>query len=154
MTLNRKGTESSSVDDDLSISEFQEHEIDKVLSPREMSDLMGVPADATADIAYVPNTVGSAVLAGRNRGRVVAIAMVSSDGRRGWVHYLRVERIFRGRGYRDLMVRACEEWAEKRGVSKMSVMLQADDKALVSLYESLGYSASEHTVLSRWIGRK
>ena len=48
--------------------------------------------DPNADIALALATPSSTVLAGRIDGRLVATAMVGSDGHRGWVYYLAVAR--------------------------------------------------------------
>ncbi len=46
--------------------------------------------DPRADIALALGKPSSTVLAGRIDGKLVATAMVGSDGHRGWVYYLAV----------------------------------------------------------------
>ncbi len=77
--------------------------------------------------------------------------MVGHDGHRGWVYYLAVSPGHRRRGYGKAMMRACEEWVTRCGVTKMNIMVRIDNASVTRFYQAIGYGRSEVSVMARWL---
>ncbi len=91
----------------------------------------------------------STVLAGLDRGALLATAMVGHDGHRGWVYYLSVAPAHQRRGLGRQMMRACEEWVWAHGIPKIQLMVRSPNRAVIAFYERLGYADAEVAVLGR-----
>ncbi|BBF93826.1 GNAT family acetyltransferase [Blastochloris tepida] len=107
--------------------------------------------DPNADIDLALASPGSTVLAGRRDGRLVATAMVGSDGHRGWVYYLAVAQDCRGQGLGKAMMAACEAWLKARGVPKLHLLVRRDNAGVIEFYDRLGYEVSDSLMLMRWL---
>jgi ribosomal protein S18 acetylase RimI-like enzyme len=84
-------------------------------------------------------------------GDLVGTAMTGHDGHRGWVYYLCVATAHQRRGLGVELMRAAEEWLRARGAVKVQVMVRHTNQSVVTFYESIGYEASDVTVLARWL---
>lgn len=91
----------------------------------------------------------STVLAGTDRGVLVATAMVGHDGHRAWVYYLSVVPRQQRRGRGRQMMKGCEEWARARGIPKIQLMVRSGNSGAIAFYERLGYADAEVIVLGR-----
>lgn len=101
------------------------------------------------DINFARNGPASDVLAGLLEGQIVASVMLGHDGHRGTVYYVAVLPEMQHRGFgRDIM-RAAENWLKERGVWKLNLMIRAENEAVRSFYEELGYETEPRLVLSR-----
>jgi ribosomal protein S18 acetylase RimI-like enzyme len=108
--------------------------------------------DPRADLERALAGPSSAVLAGTLDGSLVATAVIGHDGHRGWVYYLAVAPLARGRGYGRAMMDACERWLADRGVPKLNLMVRTSNDAVLGFYEALGYGRDEVVVMSRRLG--
>ena len=95
----------------------------------------------------------SAVLAGIDNGVLLSTAMVGHDGHRGWVYYLAVSPDARGGGHGRAMMRACEAWVRARGVSKLNIMIRAENADARGFYSALGYGHDDVIVMSRRVSK-
>ena len=102
-----------------------------------------------ADIALARESPTSEVLVGRDGGRIVASAMVGTDGHRGWVYYLSVDPGLARRGLGRRMMQACETWARERGVPKIQLMVRSGNAATIGFYRALGYQLEETVILGK-----
>jgi ribosomal protein S18 acetylase RimI-like enzyme len=105
--------------------------------------------DPRADIRLALAGPASTVLAGRIDGRLVATAMVGWDGHRGWLYYLAVAKAAQRRGYGVRMVRAAEDWLAARQAPKLQLLVRAENQAVVTFYETLGYRRTDTVMLQR-----
>ena len=111
--------------------------------------------DPLEDLQRAMAGPSSTVLAGIHDGELVSTAIVGHDGHRGWVYYLAVSPDARGRGrgrgrgHGRTMMRACEAWLVARGVSKLNLMIRADNANARGFYSTLGYDTNDVLVMSR-----
>lgn len=105
--------------------------------------------DPRADLDLALGSPAAAVLAGRERGVLVATAMVGCDGHRGWVYYLAVKPGFQRQGWGRRMMHASETWLAARGAPRLNLMVRAENEAVRAFYDRLGYRRSDVVVLQR-----
>ena len=133
----------------MEIGPLADGEIQQVVALWERCGLTRPWNDPFDDIALARSGQTSAVLVGRQGGRIVASAMVGTDGHRGWVYYLAVDPDLRRRGLGRRMMAACEAWAEGRGVPKMLLMVRGDNTATIGFYRALGYLLEDTVLLGK-----
>ena len=85
-------------------------------------------------------------LVGEEAAEVIATAMFGFDGHRGWVSYLAVAEAHRGRGHAGTLMAEGERLLIELGCPKIMLMVRAENRAVIGLYEHLEYD-SESTVL-------
>jgi ribosomal protein S18 acetylase RimI-like enzyme len=105
--------------------------------------------DPRADIRLALAGPSSAIIAARAQARLAATVMVGWDGHRGWIYYLAVARDLQRQGIGARMVKAAEDWLAERAAPKLNLLVRAENDAVVSFYESLGYRRSDTIVLQR-----
>jgi ribosomal protein S18 acetylase RimI-like enzyme len=106
-------------------------------------------SSAADDIRRCRANPSSTILVGELAGRVVATAMVGTDGHRGWIYYVAVQPELRRRGHARRIVEAAEAWLAQRGAPRMLLMVHPENSAAVRLYESLGYARSPMIVFGK-----
>ena len=105
--------------------------------------------DPLADIALARHGPGSDVLVGHEDGRIVASAMVGTDGHRAWVYYLAVDPDRRRQGLGRRMMSACEAWAQGRGVPKIMLLVRGSNTETIGFYRALGYLLEDTVLLGK-----
>lgn len=88
-------------------------------------------------------------LVGTADGRIVATAMGSYDGHRGWVYYLAVASECRKRGYGRRMMKAVEGLLIEKGCPKINLMIRSSNREVVQFYKSIGYDKEDTILMSR-----
>ncbi|NJO54106.1 MAG: GNAT family acetyltransferase [Bacteroidales bacterium] len=136
---------------DLKIGDLVQDEIPAAIALWTEAALTRPWNDPKADIDLALAMPSSTVLAGRRDGRLVATAMVGSDGHRGWVYYLAVASDCRGQGLGKAMMAACEGWLKARGVPKLHLLVRRDNAGVIAFYDRLGFEASDSVMLMRWL---
>ena len=133
----------------MEIAPIADADLAEVVSLWERCGLTRPWNDPLADIALARASPTSDVLVGRQEGRIVASAMVGSDGHRGWVYYLSVDPDSARRGLGRAMMQACETWARKGGVPKIQLMVRQGNAATIGFYQALGYQLEETVILGK-----
>lgn len=105
--------------------------------------------DPLSDLTRALDGPTSTVLAAVDGADLLGTVMVGYDGHRGWVYYLAVRPDSQGRGLGRALMAAAEAWLDERGVPKIQFMVRADNTAVVTFYEHLGYVDQHVTVLGR-----
>ena len=136
----------------LTIADLDVAEIEAAVALWEACGLTRPWNDPRADVRLALAGETSTILAGHAGGRLVATAMVGADGHRGWVYYLAVAPDRRGQRHGEAMMRAAEAWARARGMPKLQLMVRADNAAVVSFYNAIGYEIEDRTVMSKRFG--
>ena len=137
--------------DELLIADLVPEEIEEAVALWTAAGLTRPWNDPRADIDLALRSPGSTVLRARRGGRLVATAMVGSDGHRGWVYYLAVVKECRGEGIGTAMMRAAEAWLTARGVPKLHLLVRATNTGVVDFYRRLGYEPSDTLMMMRWL---
>lgn len=110
------------------------------------------------DIALCRQTASSELWVGvfgknENAPKLVATIMTGSDGHRGWLYYLAVDKKFQRNGFARTMVRYAEDWLAGQGIRKVELMIRDDNKPARTFYERVGYETEPRIVMSRWLKR-
>lgn len=105
--------------------------------------------DPMDDLTRAMAGPSSTVLAGLDGGRLVATAMVGTDGHRGWVYYLAVSPAAQRRGRGRTMMTACEQWLRARGTPKIQLMVRTENHQVADFYRAIGYLDVDAVVLGR-----
>lgn len=94
----------------------------------------------------------SDVLVGTLSNRIIASAMVGTDGHRGWIYYLACDPQFQGQGHGKIMVDAAEGWLRERGVPKVQLLIRETNQGrLVPFYEKLGFEKAPTIMMGKWL---
>ncbi len=76
-------------------------------------------------------------------GRLVGVAVLSSDLRRGWINRLAVDPEFRGRGVAKALVHECERVLKMHGLRLFCALIEDSNVASKKLFMSCGYVKHE-----------
>jgi ribosomal protein S18 acetylase RimI-like enzyme len=107
--------------------------------------------DPAADIALARRGPSSAILVGRDGGKIVATVMVGHDGHRGWVYYVAVDPASQGKGLGRTIMAAAEDWLREAGVPKLQLLVRRENVTAGAFYQSLGYEESTSVMLAKWL---
>ena len=112
-------------------------------------ELVAGTNDPAADFRFALAGPASAVLVREDAAAIVAAAMVGHDGHRGWLYYVAVAPLHRGRGLGRGIVAAVEAWLRARGVPKAQLLIRETNTQVTGFYERLGYAAIPRTVMQK-----
>ncbi len=130
---------------------MQENELDCIIELWHACGLTRPHNDPRRDIEKARAKPASEVLVGLDNGKVVASVMVGHDGHRGVVYYVSADPDVQGKGIGRQIMAAAEDWLKAQGVWKLNLMIRADNTAVRSFYERLGYEVEERTVMAKWL---
>lgn len=89
------------------------------------------------------------VLVAENEGKVVGVIVGTLDGTRGYFYRLAVDPNYQGHGVGKKLVQALEERFKQRGATRVIIMVNQDNKAVIPFYSSMGYQVQEYITLSK-----
>jgi GNAT superfamily N-acetyltransferase len=107
--------------------------------------------DPRAEVPRILANRNCQLYVGTEDGKIIAGILVGHDGYRGWIYKLAVMEAHRGRGHGTELVRHAERWLAARGQVKCNLMIRAANAEATGFYEKLGYAASGHACLGRWL---
>jgi ribosomal protein S18 acetylase RimI-like enzyme len=105
--------------------------------------------DPSQDFVRAVQCEQSDVLLATEDDVVMGSVMVGDDGHRGWMYYLSVADVARGRGIGTTLVASAEEWFRGRGQLRVRLMVRAENLPVVAFYAGLGYEDQDCAVLGR-----
>ena len=76
-------------------------------------------------------------------GRLIGVAVMSSDMRRGWINRLVVDPKSRRRGVAKALVQKCERVLKGHGLKLFCVLIEDSNVASKKLFKSCGYVEHE-----------
>lgn len=86
------------------------------------------------------NSIGdSLLLVAEKSGETVGTVMGGWDGHRGWIYALAVAPTHQRQGIGRILVQRIEKELAHRGCPKINLQVRADNEAVVSFYQALGY---------------
>jgi hypothetical protein len=135
----------------LSIAPITDDEVEAVTALWERCGLTRPWNDPRADIELARRGPASAILVGRDAGKVVASAMVGHDGHRGWVYYVAVDPDCQKRGFGRAIMDAAEDWLRQVGIAKLQLLVRRDNAKASAFYETLGYDEAQVIVFAKWL---
>ncbi len=105
--------------------------------------------DPDKDIAFARSGPASDLLVVVDSKTVIASVMVGHDGHRGIVYYVATHPDFQRKGLGAAAMRAAESWLTERGVWKLNLLVRAENEAVRSFYEKLGYEVEPRLCMAR-----
>ena len=105
--------------------------------------------DPDKDIAFARSGPASDLLIMVDERTVIASVMVGHDGHRGIVYYVATHPDFQRKGLGATAMRAAESWLTQRGVWKLNLLVRAENEAVRSFYEKLGYEVEPRLCMAR-----
>jgi ribosomal protein S18 acetylase RimI-like enzyme len=135
----------------LSISPIEDDDVAAVISLWQRCDLTRPWNDPASDIAFARRGDNASILLGRADGAIAASVMVGHDGHRGWVYYVAVDPVHRGKDYGRIIMAAAEEWLRQRGVAKLMLLVRSDNAKVQAFYEALNYVEQDRVLYAKWL---
>jgi ribosomal protein S18 acetylase RimI-like enzyme len=83
------------------------------------------------------------VLGLERNGDLVAVVLVTHDGRKGWINRLAVVPEWRGRGYAKRLVAEAELVLQAEGMTVIAALIEPGNEASLELFMALGYVETE-----------
>lgn len=81
-----------------------------------------------------------------DRDRLIAVAIISSDLRKGWINRLAVDPEHRNRGVAKALIAECEKTLRKRGLRLFCALIEDTNVASRNLFKNCGY-VEHHDIL-------
>jgi ribosomal protein S18 acetylase RimI-like enzyme len=76
----------------------------------------------------------------RDGGRLVAVAVLTHDGRKGWINRLAVAPAYRRRGLAQRLIAEAERWfTQDLGLEVWAALIEKHNLASKALFEEAGY---------------
>jgi len=81
--------------------------------------------------------------------RLVAVAIVTSDGRKGWINRLAVHRDYRREGIALKLISKAEKELKARGIGIVSALIEKGNEVSSALFDKAGYELREDILYVR-----
>jgi GNAT superfamily N-acetyltransferase len=86
----------------------------------------------------------------RRAGRLIAVAVLTHDGRKGWVNRLAVDPDHRRQGLARRLVNEAERWfTQELGLEIWAALIERDNLASQALFEEMGYATHDLVYVSK-----
>lgn len=131
--------------------EIEDDDVEAVVALWKACELTRPWNDPYKDIALARGAENSVVLVGESEGKLAASVMAGHDGHRGALYYVAVAPEFRRRGYGKAAVREAESWLAFEQVTKINILVRAENEAVRGFYEKLGYEINPVMCMGRKI---
>lgn len=96
--------------------------------------------DAPAEFARQMTRSVQRVIGIREAGQLVAVAVLTHDGRKGWINRLAVHPAHRRRGLAQQLIAEAERWfTQEVGLEVWAALIEAHNTASLALFEAAGY---------------
>ncbi|MBN6187903.1 GNAT family N-acetyltransferase [Aneurinibacillus sp. BA2021] len=89
------------------------------------------------------------VMIAEYEGEVAGVIVGTIDGTRGYFYRLAVNPALQGKGIGRKLVEALEKRFKERGVTRVFIMVNQDNKKVLPFYRLLGYEVKEYITLSK-----
>jgi ribosomal protein S18 acetylase RimI-like enzyme len=106
--------------------------------------------DAPAEFARQMRAGLQRVIGVRDDATLVAVVVLTHDGRKGWINRLAVDPAYRHRGLARLLVAESERWfTQDLGLEVWAALIGHHNAASLALFEALGYERPDVLYVSR-----
>ena len=86
----------------------------------------------------------------RDGDRLIAVAVLTHDGRKGWINRLAVDPAYRRRGVASALVAEAERWfRDDVGLEIFAALIEEENAASLALFEALGYGRPRVAYVSK-----
>jgi N-acetylglutamate synthase len=136
---------SSGNDAPLALRDMRESDYDAVVDLWRLSGLRysAVGRDAREAILTQLAKPSSIFFVAERKGRIVAAALCTHDGRKGWINRLAVLPQCQRMGVGGAMVREAERRFRELGLEVYSCLIMADNKRSQQMFAHLGYERQD-----------
>ena len=135
----------------LAIGDIADADVASVIALWQACGLTRPWNDPAADIALARRGPHSTILIGRDRGAMVATAMVGHDGHRGWVYYVATDPQLRAKGYGRAIMNAAEDWLRAAGIAKLQLLVRPENAGVAAFYQSIGFGEQKILFFTKWL---
>lgn len=132
----------------VSIRSFRPDEVTAVLELWKAAGLVPPPNQPDRDIRAARSDGGDVFVA-EWQDRLVATIMVGREEDRGWLYYLAVDPNLQRKGLGRAIVRYAEKWLRAHGVTKVMLMIRANNRNVRGFYDKLGYKTEPRNLMAR-----
>jgi GNAT superfamily N-acetyltransferase len=115
----------------------------------------GLPVRAEgrdAPEAFARQLAGGAqrVIGVRNGETLAAVAVLTHDGRKGWINRMAVDPLYRRRGLAQRLIAEAERWfCEDLGLEVYAALIEQHNSASLALFERAGYRPFDIVYMSK-----
>jgi N-acetylglutamate synthase len=83
-------------------------------------------------------------------GRLVAVVLLTHDGRKGWINRLTVDPAYRRRGLARTLVEEAERWfRDEAALEVWAALIEGENSPSQALFASLGYGRGDVVYVSK-----
>jgi len=130
------------------IREAKREDYDDIVSTWEASGLSYRPNGRDSRESISGELAGghSVFLVAEERGKIVAVAFGTHDGRKGWINRLAVRPELRRQGIARQLVKELEQRFEARGIHIVTCLIEGWNEASQAFFAEIGYIRHEDIV--------
>ena len=124
----------------------------EILALWEHAGLSVRPTGRDAAAAFARQMAGGLqrVVGLREAGRLVAVAVLTHDGRRGWINRLAVAPARRRRGFAARLIAEAERWfMQDLGLEVWAALIEGENGDSQALFAALGYRRHDIVYVSK-----
>ena len=79
-------------------------------------------------------------------GVLIAVSIVSHNGRKGWINRLAVHPEFRRKGIACKLIKYCEDWLSSEGIEIFAVLIESDNPDSIALFDKNEYTRHDDII--------
>jgi ribosomal protein S18 acetylase RimI-like enzyme len=132
--------------------ELGAHDYAEILALWGRAGLSVRPTGRDAADAFARQMAGGLqrVIGLREAGRLVAVAVLTHDGRRGWINRLAVDPARRRRGLAAHLIAEAERWfTQDLGLEVWAALIEGENRGSQALFDALGYRRHDVVYVSK-----
>jgi ribosomal protein S18 acetylase RimI-like enzyme len=136
----------------ISQHDLQTNEYDEILALWERAGLPVRPDGRDAPDTFARQMVDprQRVVGLRADGKLVAVVVLTHDGRKGWINRLAVDPAFRRRGLAARLVAEAERWfVEDQGLEIWAALIEGENQDSQALFAALNYRRHDVVYVSK-----
>jgi N-acetylglutamate synthase len=128
--------------DNILLQDLDAGDYREMLTLWERAGLSVRPTGRDAADAFARQMAGGLqrVIGLREAGKLVAVAVLTHDGRRGWINRLAVDPACRRRGLAARLIAEAERWfTQDLGLEVWAALIEGENRGSQALFDALGY---------------
>lgn len=127
--------------EDIKIRKFRIEDYDDVIKLWSVSKLPYKPLgrDSKEKILQEITQPQCIFLVAAYKGNLIAVALGTHDGRKGWINRVAVSPKFRRKGVARLLINELEEKLSKAGINIIACLIEEDNEESKHLFKALNY---------------
>lgn len=136
---------------DFTLCDLTQNQHDEILDLWQRAGLTIRPTGRDAPEAFARQlTGGQRVIGLRDGSRLIALAVLTHDGRKGWINRLAVDPAYRRRGLAQQLVAEAERWfTQDVGLEIWAALIEGDNHESQALFDALGFHRHDVVYVSK-----